>query len=63
MIPLISLIPNDVAMFSRKLILAGFDEVYPLWAISTRRTGGLEWDMILVGQVCSAEYSTNMRAE
>lgn len=35
-----------------KLILTSFDELYPLWAMSSRRAGGLNWDMMLVGQVC-----------
>lgn len=32
-------------------VIVGHDEIYPLWAMSTLRAGGLEWTTRQIGQV------------
>lgn len=40
-----------VAYVSGQLIDMGFEAVYPLWAISSVGSGGLDWSTKDVGQV------------
>lgn len=32
-------------------LLIGFEEAYPLWALSTPDVGGLGWDSVEIGKV------------
>lgn len=34
-----------------QVVIIGYDETYPLWAISTAGAGGLEWNTHQIGQV------------
>lgn len=31
--------------------LVGFDQMYPLWLLATKDTGGLQWSMPKIGKV------------
>ncbi|CAM9276164.1 unnamed protein product [Ascophyllum nodosum] len=37
--------------FALQMVMIGFQEVYPLWALSTNGAGGLEWDTVQIGKV------------
>lgn len=39
------------AIYSLQFVFSGFDEVYALWALSTRASGGLDWTSQEIGQV------------
>lgn len=34
-----------------KIIAVGFEDAFPLWALSTRAAGGLKWSTVRIGQV------------
>lgn len=36
---------------TKKAVIIGFDEAYPLWALSSSDAGGLEWSSMQIGQV------------
>lgn len=46
---ILSFPPADSFQFA----VVGFDETYPLWAISSVGNGGLDWTVLEVGQVRS----------
>lgn len=41
---------NELPRVSQSLV-TGFEEVYPLWALSTADVGGLEWSTMQIGKV------------
>lgn len=41
-----------------KALLTGFEEVYPLWALSLVSFGGLGWSTMEIGKVCARRCRT-----
>lgn len=46
-----SLSPSFGSTLQRQSLLTGFEEVYPLWALSIVNVGGLGWNTMEIGKV------------
>lgn len=50
--------PRHVFLFFCQFSIIGFGEIYPLWALSTVASGGLDWTTKQIGQVWSQNTVT-----